>query len=584
MGRHTEVSVNIALAATLAPMNARWEVTAEQTGMIRRRRGSKPDIAIRPGPRMPLVILETEFEPAATVELDASQRLDRRDAEHGRRVEQVIAVQLDPALRDAANLPDAVASATYKWCVLSPGPQGDLLDHDRWPPAGHWLEGSPDALAQTIENVSLSERLITKGLSTLEAGVLEATNTLRRSTHPDRLARIAACLHQTDGKQTSRMAMAILANALVFHERLARHYDIAAPTDLRLRGELGHIDKVDLAREWYAILDINYWPIFVIALEVLDPIEDMAVVERLAKVAAELARIGAVSLNDLSGRLFQQLITDRKFLATFYTLPNSATLLAELAVPRLEIDWSDPVAVKALRIGDFACGTGALLLAAYQGVLVRHRHQGRDDVEVHAAMMEHSLIAADIMPAATHLTTSNLAGVHPSETFDDTPNVHLMPYGRTETGIAIGSLDLLAPNCATEVAELDLAIMNPPFTRPTSPEMMGADSPVPSFAGFETTTDEQAAMSQRLGEIGRTLNPRAGHGNRRAGVQLHRSRPRQDQARRQARTRAARLMCAWRIVGQRPATSRHRVHRHRGRQHCHHRPARPRLFSRHWDG
>ena len=46
--------------------------------------------------------------------------------------------------------------------------------------------------------------------------------------------------------------------------------------------------------------------------------------------------------------MFQTLITDRKFLATFYTLPESACLLAELAVERLDVDWSDRAAIERL--------------------------------------------------------------------------------------------------------------------------------------------------------------------------------------------------------------------------------------------
>ena len=144
--------------------------------------------------------------------------------------------------------------------------------------------------------------------------------------------------------------------------------------------------------------------------------------------------------------MFQRLIVDRKFLATFYTLPNSAALLAELAVPDLDVDWGDASAVQKLRMGDLACGTGTLLLAAYQGVLARHRHAGGDDAKLHARMMERGLVAADIMPAATHLTASNLSGTHPGITFERTC-VYTMPYGRQpqeqETPIAIGSLDLL---------------------------------------------------------------------------------------------------------------------------------------------
>ena len=37
--------------------------------------------------------------------------------------------------------------------------------------------------------------------------------------------------------------------------------------------------------------------------------------------------------------MFQTLISDRKLLAKFYTLPFSACLLAELAVFKLDRDW-----------------------------------------------------------------------------------------------------------------------------------------------------------------------------------------------------------------------------------------------------
>ena len=37
---------------------------------------------------------------------------------------------------------------------------------------------------------------------------------------------------------------------------------------------------------------------------------------------------GANQAHDLTGRIFQQLIADRKYLATFYTLPASAALPA----------------------------------------------------------------------------------------------------------------------------------------------------------------------------------------------------------------------------------------------------------------
>ena len=127
----------------------------------------------------------------------------------------------------------------------------------------------------------------------------------------------------------------------------------------------GSIDKGSLLNIWNAILEINYWPIFSIARDIVEELPIMAVppvMNRIAESISDLAQLGVTTYHDLTGRMFQTLITDRKFLATFYTLPESACLLAELAVERLDVDWSDKAVVESLRIADFACGTGGLAL------------------------------------------------------------------------------------------------------------------------------------------------------------------------------------------------------------------------------
>ncbi len=306
------------------------------------------------------------------------------------------------------------------------------------------------------------------------------------------------------------------------------------------------MSKSRVLETWRHILnEINYWPIFKIASDVLLPIPNgtaHAVLNRLHEVAAELDGIGATSTQDLAGQMFGRLITDRKFLATFYTLPSSAALLAELAVSKLDVDWADPEAVKALRIADLACGTGVLLSAAYRAVASRHRRTGGDDAELHREMMEHALLGADIMPAATHLTASMLSSAHPTVTFGNT-QIHTMPYGRQgeEAGdaIAIGSLDLIESDrmpglfstgpqivsgtgadqeaegfreLVLPMATVDLVIMNPPFTRPLGHEGVIEGVPVSSFAGFNTSADEQRAMSTVLRRIRTDLIDPAGHG------------------------------------------------------------------------
>ena len=134
--------------------------------------------------------------------------------------------------------------------------------------------------------------------------------------------------------------------------------------------------------------------------------------------------------HDLTGRIFQRLIADRKYLATFYTLPASAALLARLAVAKMEgVDWSDPDAIGKLRVGDFACGTGALLSAVYDEIAARHERTGGNPTELHRAMMEEVLYGCDVMPSAIHITGSTLSGVEPSIGFG-TSRLFLTPSRR----------------------------------------------------------------------------------------------------------------------------------------------------------
>ena len=84
-------------------------------------------------------------------------------------------------------------------------------------------------------------------------------------------------------------------------------------------------------------------------------------------------------------------------------MPASAALLARLAVAKLDgIDWADPEAIGNLRIGDFACGTGALLSAVYDQIAARHERAGGSPSAIHKSVMEDVLYGCDVMPSAIH--------------------------------------------------------------------------------------------------------------------------------------------------------------------------------------
>ena len=520
--RNTETQANGELARALRRRNPDWNdgtVHAERTRIIHQAvpgtgsgAGMKPDILIESPFRQP-VIVETEFAPASTVDKDATARLGTMLRSGGTGVEGVLAVMLPAKLRTGDLETIEHASFRYATHYLDAGG-----NDRRWPSGREWLEGGIDDLADAIEYLSLSERQLARGTAVLERVVSQAAHRLGQEAGDTALVKIARTLHQEPGEQTRRMAAAIFVSAFVFHAAIER------------RGEFPPLpnqkpaDIFVIQRAWEDILKVNYYPIFGIARDVMDHVPRGTaswVMDLVVDAISELMKLGATTYHDLTGRMFQTLIADRKFLATFYTLPPSACLLAELAVDRLHVEWTDRGAIEGLRIADFACGTGALLSATQRAVYRRYRRAGGDDKLLHKAMMERVLVGLDIMPAATHLTCSMLSSTHPSLVYGES-QIHTMPYGVSGGRTHIGTLDFLDSDHSFSLfatgeslggreadsrsehsvtikdGSCDLVIMNPPFTRPTNHEAHHADIPVPSFAGFHTSHDEQAAMQRKL--------------------------------------------------------------------------------------
>ena len=530
--RNTEPLANGVLARALRKRNPSWDegtVRAEQTGMIQMQAvpgsgaGLRPDILVDTPVRQP-VILESEFDPANTVDDDAIKRLGAKLHGSGKRVEGVLSVVLPKGLKTGSISLQTVESAAFRYATHYLNSKGDRV---RWPKR-KWLEGNVDDLADAIEHLSLSERQLAQGTEVLETVVENAAALLVEHAGARALRRIPNDLHQAAGRQTMRMAAAVCVSAFVFHAAIEGQVGIP-PIPLA-----GRIDKGGLLRTWNAILNVNYWPIYSIARDIVKELPVRAVppvMDRIAESVSELAVLGATTYHDLAGRMFQALITDRKFLATFYTLPASACLLAELAVERLNVDWSDRVAIEKLRIADFACGTGALLSAVQRAVYRRYRRAGGDDKDLHRALMERVITGLDIMPAATHLTCSMLSSAHPSLDYGQS-QIYTMPYGIRDGETHIGALDFLDSEHSYSLfatgesiggtesdsysehsvtvrdESCNLIIMNPPFTRPTGQEAKKLGVPVPSFAGFRQSEDEQRIMAKKL----KDSKPKVGDG------------------------------------------------------------------------
>ncbi|MFW6116239.1 MAG: hypothetical protein ACOC6F_00795 [bacterium] len=491
--------------------------------------GKRPDILITE-PHVSPVIVETEIVPAISVESDARQRLGEHLSVSGRRILSSLAVRLPTRLRDFSGPPlrDEIINASDLDMALYTGESPESFV--RWPRSG-WIRGNVPDLSMLIQSAAVPPAVVEEAANKLVGGVNRAAAFLEDMTiaHPGTTKKICEELRQHDSEQTRRMATTILANALVFHESLARGegdlYEVRTLDELR--GERGGVNKGDTLEDWKRILKVNYWPIFDIArriLEVIPADTTRPLLESLVTTATELVANHMMSSHDLTGAVFQRLIADRKFLAAYYTNPSSAALLAGLAIDPLRTpgggSWSKESDVTSLRVADFACGTGTLLSEAYRRISQLHEASGGDAEMIHPDMMATALVGCDVLPAATHLTASMLASAHPTVKYNGS-SIMTVRYGPREGGgVSLGSLDLLDPQRAFDVVAItaraiegmgesekeawsalphssfDLVVMNPPFTRDTGHEGSKIGVSNPMFAAFGSKEGEQREMSK----------------------------------------------------------------------------------------
>ncbi len=526
MPRQTEPNTNNVLGDILRGMMPGCEVRSENTQTFIDHPGRHADVLIAAPGRSPVVV-EAEYEPAVKVEEDASERLGLRVRDAPRTVEAAIALRYPRSVEDAYELRLTLADTRLTYCVLH-------QDGSRFPELG-WLDGSVSDLADLARLVSVPQRAVEQAADTLEQGIGQAANQLDEMARlrPSVTPVIARLLGMSDVPQTRRMACAIIANAMIFHQRIAGMHQEVKPLRLVCGPNVANPQGETLAA-WEGILKINYWPIFAIAKDILEQLPGDAATSMLRDLldtAQEVEATGVDNAHDLTGRIFQRLIADRKYLATFYTLPSSAALLARLAVAKMEgLDWADSQAIGRLRIGDFACGTGTLLSAVYEQVASRHERAGGDSTALHPVMMEEVLYGCDVMPSAIHITGSTLSGMRPNVGFNQS-RLYTMPYGKQKDGtVKIGSLELLQASTALTLfntsdparrtgsvgeetaaqihvdipdANFDLIIMNPPFTRATNHEGAHADITNPAFAAFDATPADQTEMGDRINQLGK---------------------------------------------------------------------------------
>ena len=478
-------------------------------------------------------------------------------------------------LQQAANGDEAEAmlrdGALLRYIVYVGTPD----DHTRFPKSG-FVSGDIRNLVEFVRPAAEPDDLIREAADTLangaaiaahaivEAAVLDTTigvniaEKLRQPWPTDEADEPKQARANQEARiQTANMATTMIINALAYQQNLDGYAGIKGLAQVRNETSGRRLTKDAVIAGFDEILDVNFWPIFHVAKELLLQIPASTARNILEKMASSADGIvEATRHNDIAGTVFQRLIADRKTLKTYYTTPEATTLLTHLAIPD-NLNWADPETLRQYQIADYACGSGGIMLASYQRVRDLHRLYGGDPDELHQHMMKHCLTACDIMPAAVHLTASLLSSVSPTVPYESTRCI-LFPFGgqrKTDQGgqllidedgnpvkvsdrkgrpvVNLGSITLLnlnGPKVQTvlpldeqaalgahgERGGLDvimspisqsLVAMNPPFTRPTKHAPFGTTDHVepknPAFAAFGTSDQEQGEMKRVANRLGK---------------------------------------------------------------------------------
>ena len=539
----TETVLNVALANVLNRMSPRWEVTAETTGILREGSGLTVDILIRGKNRTPLVI-ENEYAPGSSVENEAIGRLGKTFSEDGSVVSQVVALRTPTVLRDCRTAAEAeieLQKAEFEYVLFRRivGSEEKSLEPSellRIPPrTGTHVTGSISSFASFLTTATFNNLALSESIEELNRGVQDSIGILNEiaRTNDQFKAQLAnlmmTALSDEDIAQGLGIAATVVINATLFQQKLASKYSTVL-TLAQMQGR-DKLHQAGLIEQWQEILKINYWPIYSIATAVLSAIDDPYVaarfINRLFDTTQKLINLGIVETHDLCGVVFQRFMTERKNLASYYTRPESATLLAHLAIP--ELDWSDENTYRSFKFADYSCGTGALVHAAYKKLINLHEFAGGTPEKCHAHMMENNITAADIVPSAAHLTATLLSSLFPNETYESS-QVVIPEYGLVDndSAVRLGSLEILdddtifrnlLPNTpdvkalGSRGAEIraydivvqresqDLVIMNPPYTRAMSDWVDDAQGTWKPFNVLGNSIETQHRMKARERKI-----------------------------------------------------------------------------------
>ena len=487
MATRREEVYNVALAEMLTERGARY-AEAEQ-----RHRNNVPDVLFEwVGLH---TVLEAKYSASGAAAEVTQQTLDRLASGFG---PLGVALLYPAQLRTATgNVQQALARATLRVRLLVSGQE----EPGRW----HHVTGI-DGLTAILDQaraVLVGDDQLRQSVAALSAAVDALARVFARQPgHADEIVDLvtAADVAATGAAtaETREAAFRIAALAVITATMVQFIVADRDPKVPKVPEGKAHEQRRQLLRSWKIVLDHDYGAVFEIAYHVLDTLGDTdpgigAALVAMIEEARRIVTAGVMGRHDLIGRVYHGLLAQQKYLATYYTSVPAATLLAAVATSPAswpDLDWAAAPGDFSFTVADPACGTGTLLAAALGAIrrgYISARIRVHDEVDVTALgkrMIEENIFGYDILAYAVQVCAATLLLSSPG-TIVTTSQLVQMPFGGPHGDL--GSLNFLKGpargmpfgswgntitlegkaerDIPVELPEVDLVIMNPPFTR-----------------------------------------------------------------------------------------------------------------------
>ena len=304
----------------------------------------------------------------------------------------------------------------------------------------------------------------------------------------------------TDSRAASatKVATLLLLNALMLHSRIEGAGGRIAH---ELRTKLERIAREDdplsaLINSWTTILDHDYKPVFQPARRVATVIRDSEyrtagwrAVRRLIEWAGENADYYQQMGMEYAGQLFSRVMGHQAADGAYFTRPEAARLLAELALDQMPVkSFSNPQEWLKLKATDLACGSGTLLDAWIESVKDRIRAEGGGEKQCatwHKKAVEQLTTGLDINPVSLQMAAGRFILGNLSVDYRKI-SLYELAHGRTSDGhVRLGTLELLGddeivggtpdtfvwedddvvdPDTKAALANTKVILTNPPFS------------------------------------------------------------------------------------------------------------------------